>query len=253
MIHPRFTLTALLGLGALLATPSAQAEKKIVAADCDVGGCRCMLSSLTVEDVEVLTGEAAPAGAADMTFVMAFGEMTWVAKSTKEIHRNFGGSGDCPIELFPGADHGPRDGIWEFVSTPMDLARCPLLARSGIPMAMGTPTTGDVPITWNGSFHPDRYMTVPEEYLRWTRIDAGNWRGVMFDDLATQVGGILKIGIDARARLVDSEHVHGWIAYSSQVEESGPLGALMKNSPGMMESMACDTRAEYTGRWKSSR
>jgi len=229
VIALRLALAMLLaGIGTVLPSP-AHAAKKVIGADCDVGGCQCMLSSLTVQDVEVLTGEQAPAGAGDMTLVMAFGEMTWVAKTPGEIHRNFGGSGDCPIDPFPGpgADSGPRDGVWEITTDVVDLSQCPMAAMFGV----DPPVTQRMTIIWDGRFDPNKYMPTNTHFIQWSRIDDANWRGTL-----GPVGGL--IATTMRAQLVDRETIRGW----GDVETSG----LAREATKCMS-----LQSGYTARWVS--
>ena len=195
----RLVLMTLLGIAGLALPTAAAAAKKIVAADCGVGGCRCMLSSLTLDQVELLTGEPAPEGAEGMTFVMAFGLMQWSAKSPQEIHGYFGGSGTCPIELFPSASYGPRDGVWEFRTSTPDLSNCPAAAM----YAVDPPRTERRTIVWGGRFDPNKYMPTATHYVRWSRMDDSNWRGTL-----GPVGGAMNTTM--RARLVNPKTIRGW-------------------------------------------
>lgn len=195
----RLVLVTLLAIAAPALPTSATAAKKIIAADCGVGGCRCLLSSMTLEQVELLTGEPPPAGAEGMTFVMAFGLMQWSPKSPQEIHGYFGGSGSCPIELFPSASYGPRDGVWEFRTTPPDLSNCPAAAMYGV----DPPRRERRTIVWGGRFDPNKYMPTATHYVRWSRMDDSNWRGTL-----GPVGGPMSTTM--RARLVDPKTIHGW-------------------------------------------
>ncbi|HUH89553.1 MAG TPA: hypothetical protein VLZ76_02690 [Lysobacter sp.] len=247
MIDIRFLSTVVLGLAGLLVAPSAQAEKKVMVADCEVGGCRCMLSATTVMDIETLTGEAAPPGAAGMTLVVAFDDMVWSPKTPKELHRIFGGSGDCPIELFPSTGNvgGPRDGIWVFEDHPADMSRCPLMkmgnAIAGV--EVDGPEGGDVPIRWRGQFHPDKYFPKVPGALRWVRIDDRNWRGELDSVNGTAAADIVSVVL--HSSLVRDDLIRGSLSYRSNMDK------LMKDMPQIAPMYKCEFRTEYTGRWKS--
>lgn len=201
MAFYRLVLLTLLGIAALALPATGYAAKKVLVADCGVGGCRCLLSPLTVDEMELLTGEAAPPGAEKMTMVTAFDQMVWSPKSPKEIHGYFGGSGACPIELFPNAAEGPRDGVWEFRSSALDLSKCPMAAMFGAE----PPQTHRATIAWGGRFDPKRFWT-PESanFVQWSRIDGKNWRGAV----TLPTGGPLSTAM--RVRLINPVTIRGW-------------------------------------------
>lgn len=243
----RFVLALLVGVAGMAIAGPAQAAKKVMVADCGVGGCRCMMSGLTLDDVQVMTGETPPPGAADMTFVMAFGDMHWVPKPLKEIHRNFGGSGDCPIEVFPTAGNakGPRDGIWVFEDHPADMSQCPLMKMGGgvAGAEVDGPKAGDVPIRWGGKFHPDKYFPKVPGALHWVRMDVNSWRGELADVNTTAAADIVSIVL--HSSLVRDDLIRGSLSYRSGMDK------LMKDMPQIAAMYKCEFRTEYTGRWKS--
>ena len=69
---------------ALLLPASAQAQEKVVFADCGDAGCACRLTDLTPEDVGLITGTAPPPGAAGMTLVYSNGEYIWSTMTPDE-------------------------------------------------------------------------------------------------------------------------------------------------------------------------
>ncbi|MGV8942209.1 MAG: hypothetical protein ACOH1P_11880 [Lysobacter sp.] len=235
-------------MAGLLAAPNAQAEKKVMVADCEVGGCRCMLSPNTVADIQILTGEAPPPGAAGMTLVVANDDLVWSPKTPREVHRIYGGSGDCPIEVFPAASTqrgGPRDGVWVFKEHAADMSRCPLMKMAGAfaGAEVDGPKMGDVPIRWNGRFHPDKYFPQMPGGLRWVRVDDNNWRGELTDANATAAASIVSLVL--HSSLVRDDLIRGSLSYKSNMD------TLMKDVPQVAAMYKCEFRTEYTGRWKS--
>ena len=226
----RLALVTLLGMVALALPTSAAAAKKVVVADCGVGGCRCMLSTLGVDEVELLTGEPAPAGAEGMTLVAAFDQMVWSPKSPKEIDGYFGGSGNCPIELFPGtgANKGPRDGVWEFHNSEIDTSGCPLAALAGRKPA----TVARKRIVWGGRFDPKKYYEPHVvNLMRWTRLNDANWRGVVNLPMGP-VGGAVRV------QLVNPTTFRGWNETTLSGEEAE-------------ESRCFTLQSDFTARWVS--
>lgn len=226
----RLLLVSLLGIAGFLLPTSASAAKKIVAAECGVGGCRCMLSSMTLDQVELLTGESAPAGAERMTLVLGFDQMMWSSKTPKEIHGYFGGSGNCPIELFPSAAQGPLDGVWEFRTNTPDLSGCPLAMMYGV----DPPRTGRTTIVWGGRFDPNKYMPTATHFVRWSRINDTNWRG----SIGPLSGG--PANTIMRARLVNPKTIRGWTDVVVNAE--------------MMRQVKCfSIQSDYSAHWISDR
>lgn len=224
----RLVLVSLLGIAGLVLPTSASA-KKIVVAECGVGGCRCMLSAMTLDQVTVMTGEPAPAGAEGMTLVMGFDQMMWSSKTPKEIHGYYGGSGNCPIELFPSAAQGPLDGVWEFRTKTPDLSGCPLAAMYGV----DPPKTGRTTIAWGGRFDPNKYMPTATHFVRWSRMNDTNWRGTLGPS-----GG--PISTTMRARLVNPKTIRGWTDVVAKAE--------------MMHMAKCfSVQSDYSAHWISER
>lgn len=208
-------LIALVGLTGTMSlhAQSGSSGRKAMVAACDAGGCRCMVSSLTVEEMEVMFGELAPANAADQVLVFASGGVSWVASPFRDIHRSFGGSGECPIELFPlaaaKADDGariPRDGMWEMRNVTADYSGCPRAAQFHQP----APEKKRIRINWGGRFDPGRSFP-PIPGITWSKVDDNYWVG------RRDYSGFVVL---QHARLVDSRtiRVTGDVQVPQQVQ-----------------------------------
>ena len=194
-----------LALAALLTATPALAQEKLTVADCGDGsaGCRCALSSVTMEEAGIVLGTPAPAGTT--TLVRLHGDYIWSPLSLSEIDIAAGGDGQCPLELFDTMV--PKDGQWLGTVTGQTISACP----PGLEAAL-TPLTEAMvfprDIAWGGSFHPDRIrMEGAARVIDWTRVSETHFTGE--GPAASEAGAssLVKIGVTYDARLIDPELV----------------------------------------------
>lgn len=188
-----------LTLAAILTATPALAQEKLTVADCRDGGCRCALSSVTMEEAGIVLGTPAPAGTA--TLVRMNGEYIWSPLSLREIGIAAGGDGECPLELFDAMI--PEDGTWIGTVTGQSISQCP----PGLEAALAPVTDAMVfprDIAWGGSFHPDRIrMEGSARQIAWTRVSETHFTG---QGPAVQEAGassLVQIGVTYDARLID--------------------------------------------------
>jgi len=161
------------------------AEGNVVLAECDEGGCSCLLTDLSISDATIVLGQAPPAGATDPVLVESDGEYTWSALPVEDIDLVFGGTGECLLALFPAIV--PLDGSWlGTVGERVVGANCPA-GVSGMldPMLAGINERRQV--VWDGVFHP---VKIGDGHgpsgIVWTMITEDRFSGVQqFPNLGT--------------------------------------------------------------------
>ena len=192
-----------LALVVMLAAAPVSAQEKLTIADCSAGGCRCMLSDLTMEEAEVVLGTPAPAGTT--TLVQYDGSFIWSPLSTRDIDMSVGGDGECPLELFKAMV--PEDGQWLGTITDRHISQCPAgLDAALAPVAEAMVLPRD--ITWGGSFHPDRIrIEGTASAIDWTRIDERHFTGEGPSAGQSGQSSLVKIGVTYDASLVDPRNI----------------------------------------------
>lgn len=186
-------------LAVLMAATPVLALEKLTVADCTEGGCRCALSSVTMEEAGIVLGTPAPVGATSL--VRLNGEYIWSPLSLREIDIAAGGDGECPLELFDAML--PEDGSWIGTVTSQSISHCP----PGLEAALAPVTDALVfprDITWGGSFHPDRIrMEDTARAIDWTRVSDMHFTGQGPTVHESGASSLVQIGVNYDARLID--------------------------------------------------
>ena len=132
------------------------ANAQIGSAVCTTGsGCPC--SGLAVVDlVTVLLGDATLGLDAPQSIVIdrSTNISFRTPRSLNDVHRSFGGSGDCSDILEP-AEIVPRDGTWRWTQLAASTTGCPPMMAAMLDS--GREETLLQSVSWNGAFHPERF------------------------------------------------------------------------------------------------
>ncbi|WP_146186111.1 hypothetical protein [Pontivivens insulae] len=173
----------------LPAAAMAQNEQKMLYAQCSAGqGCECQLSNVTLTEAAVLLAVPRPQG--EFTLVREGNALTLDPRSIDDLHRSYGGSGQCEIDLFPNEPDGgsggivPRDGLWQIALDDVQLTQCnpmvsQMLTASGV---LNQPPQSHR-IEWGGEFDPrqlDR-MNEPGQRIEWRRSGPNSFTGEIFE------------------------------------------------------------------------
>lgn len=203
-----------MALVALFAAAPALAQEKLTVAECSAGGCRCALSSLTMQEAEVVLGTPAPAGTT--TLVRYDGTYIWSPLSLTEIDLAAGGDGECPLELFDALV--PEDGQWIGTVTDRHVSQCP----PGLDAALEPVTEAMVfprDIAWGGSFHPDRIrMEGTARAIDWTRLSDTRFTGTGPAASEAGMSSMVRIGVTYEAELIDPRLVRILVQLSVRAE-----------------------------------
>lgn len=222
---------------ALVASTPARAE--FVIAKCTVsGGCTCRLSDLSVDDLELITGERTPDGARDMTLVHVEGrDPYWTRADRTRINVLHGGAGQCDVQLFPPMT--PEDGQWRIAAEPTDLSRCPMLRGKGLDTGGMQSATRN--IQWGGSFHPSKLMDAGNAPVQWRKTGDNSWQGVMADEKQGSSGARVVHGFT----LVSPRLIRGYSLFDFKLDMPAQEAAIL-SSMGM--PMQCRSYTPFVAR-----
>lgn len=164
------------GMMCILWAMPALAQEKILYADCGDAGCTCYLTDTTLDAYALVTGEPAPAGAADMVLVSNKGDLIWSRSTPDELDLIAGGDGTCETVLFKII---PEDGTWASSVRVQDIRGClPQVAEMVPPMVAGIGASRS--IVWGGRFDPAKFaIDGAKNAVRWTERNATYFDGTV--------------------------------------------------------------------------
>ncbi|MBW7057327.1 hypothetical protein KY389_11585 [Paracoccus bogoriensis] len=147
-------------------------------------------------------------------------------RSLSEVHRSFGGRGECPSDPEP-EEIVPLDGLWQWRATGQRLTNCPMMLEAMI--AAGSDEVPPVRIAWGGVFHPERLtQAMPDPEMRggmgayaWRLTGPNRWlsdniRGQECEDGTCMEGSLL-----LAMSLVAPDRISGLMLMRQKVEGAG--------------------------------
>lgn len=249
MMH-RFLLSATLACVTLFQAPGA-ARADTVVAICRTGGCECLLSPLTPEVLADFAGEFfgsdTPVDRTRDTLVYEpeLGIVSWVDAPRGDINRAFGGTGECPIELFPEDEAMvPLDGTWQWRTRNETATGCPPM-MAGMLAASRTETL-NARVNWDGRFHPQRLAaSLPQPEMsqmspyEWRELSANRWLSDNIRSRSCEDGTCVEVALSLNMNLVAPDRITGLLSMRSRVDGGQ---AAMLASFGMAD---CRVRVSY--------
>ncbi len=178
-----FLRLVLLSAATLSALP-ALAEDRLIVADCAGGECRCVLSSLTPNEMAVVLGTDLPAGATGV-ILREDAAPDWLMSSVGDAEIALGGDGVCETELFE--DWVPENGVWDgrtALTGASGRAECSMMATMMLGMMNQAP--GPVTVDWGGAFDMQRFWAASNPT---GDTDRPVWTPVDFRTVTGQGGG----------------------------------------------------------------
>ncbi|MBQ2261406.1 MAG: hypothetical protein II336_08570 [Loktanella sp.] len=242
----RFILAA--ALSAVL-SPAARADT--VLAICQSGGCECSLSPLSAQEIMFMVGETfgsdTPVDPTRDTLVYEpdLGIVSWGDGSRSDIQRHFGGTGDCPIKLFPEPEAMvPLDGTWQWRTLGESTSGCP--AALGGMLAASRVEFMSTRVDWNGAFHPGRLAAgFPQPDMpgvspyEWRETGPYRWLSDNVQSRECSDGTCAEIALGLNMTLVAPDRISGLLSLRSSID--GPQAAILAGF-GMAD---CRVRVRY--------
>lgn len=187
---------------ALLSPGLAAADAKITLAECSAGGCRCALSGLTAEEMQVLTDNAMPKEAKDYVVLFDQGKLYWSPLSLEEIDRIAGGDGQCPLEVFYVPP--PDNGAWQGKVRAQNIRGCPAEVEAMVPPLVAQMAySGQV--DWQGKFDPAKLVPAGvKQPVSWSERRPDLYKGSL---IAPDGKGILQVSGDLTSVQMASDHI----------------------------------------------
>lgn len=213
------------------------ARAEFAIANCSMSaGCQCRLADLTISDLELLTGKKTPQGAKDMTLVRVPGrDPYWTKMNRTEINSEYGGMGQCDLQLFDPLR--PEDGNWVIEAHSTDISACPMLRGKNIDTGGLRSATRN--IQWGGSFHPSKLTDAGNVQPVWSKVGANSWRGTLVDDQRSGGGASVVHGYT----LVTPRLIRGYSLFTFKIDVPAQEAAILA-SMGM--PMNCRSFTPFT-------
>lgn len=217
---------------------TAQAQY-VQTATCGSSGCTCRVSTMTVDDVEMVLGAPAVTGAIDMILVEDDTGFSWQNLTPAQLDRKYGGTGSCPVRV---ADHsGLEDGLWQISVGTTDTSACKMVNGQ---IAAGGMTGQSRNIVWGSEFHPDKLFVESVGMVRWSKTGLQTWRGVVVDEQMSANGGSSGASVIHTLRVDSSTQVSGNTVFEYSLDIPGLEGAAI----GIIAGMQCKTVTPFTAR-----
>lgn len=167
-----------------LAAAPAVAEDRLIVADCAGGECRCVLSSLTPNEMAVVLGTDLPAGATGV-ILREDADPDWLMITPSDAEIALGGDGVCETDVFQ--DWLPENGVWDghtVLTGAGGRPECSMMATMMLGMMNQAP--GPVSVDWGGSFDMQRFWAASNPT---GDTDRPVWTPVDFRTVTGQGGG----------------------------------------------------------------
>lgn len=229
------------GLLAVLATPALAGG-----AICRQGqGCTCM--SLDTGLLPVLLGSGDTLGDLTPSETIVIDRSTNTTFRTRrtpqEVHRSFGGSGECPVDAGP-APLVPLDGTWQWRTLGETATGCPPM-MAGM-LASSRAEAPAARVAWEGRFHPHRLASsLPQPEMsgmspyEWRELSTNRWLSDNIRSRSCEDGTCVEVALTLSMNLVAADRITGLLSLRSRIE--GPQTAILA-SLGMAD---CRVRVRY--------
>lgn len=215
-------------------------------ATCTIGGgCSCFV----VEDAgifPILLGETA-AGQVGLSENIVMDRSTnttfRTTRSLGEVHRSFGGSGDCPRQEEPETIT-PLDGTWRWRTLGETTRGCPDMLAAAL--AANREETLAQRVMWDGAFHPARLAeNLPQPEIggmspyEWRNVGVNRWVSDNIQSTECGDGTCVSVSVTLAMNLVAENRVSGLLTTRSRVE--GGESAIL----AMFGMGDCQVRVRY--------
>jgi len=164
-------------------------------------------------------------------------------RSTGEVHRAFGGQGECPIDETPGPIV-PLDGTWQWRTLSETTTGCPAMLAAGL--AASRTETLSTRVTWDGRFDPQRLaasLPAPEmsgmSPYEWRELGPNRWLSDNINSRSCEDGTCVQMALSLAMNLVAPERITGLLTLRSRVD--GAQAAILAGF-GMAD---CRVRVRY--------
>jgi hypothetical protein len=238
----QFTRVGALAIGVTIWTflnaTMAQAQY-VQTAICGSSGCTCSVSTVTIDDVELVLGAPAVEGAIDMILVEDDTGFSWQNLTPAQLDRKYGGTGSCPLQVADSS--GLEDGLWQISVGTTDTSECKMVGGQ-IAAAGMIGQTRD--IVWDSEFHPDKLFSESVGMVRWSKTGLQTWRGVVVDERMSANGGSSGASVVHTVKVDNSTQVRGNTVFQYGLDISGLEGAAI----GIIADMQCKTVTAFTAR-----
>ena len=209
---------------AVLASAPTLAQSQTGGAICREGqGCTCL--SLDTGLLPVITGAEGIGDTAlpDTIIVDRTNNATVrTRRSIHEVHRAFGGQGDCPGDAPPDPIL-PLDGTWQWRSLSETTSGCPPMMAAAI-TASRTETLSNR-VVWDGRFDPRRLaesLPAPEmsgmSPYEWRELRPDHWLSDNIKSRECEDGTCVSIALALSMTLVAPTRISGLLTMRSRVE-----------------------------------
>lgn len=145
-------------------------------------------------------------------------------RSLNEVHRSFGGRGDCPDIVEP-AEILPRDGTWRWRQVAAATTGCPPMMAAMVDS--GREETLVQSVAWNGAFHPERFsenLPAPEmgemSVYEWRRIGRNRWLSDNLKGRECDDGTCVDFALSLSMNVISETEVTGLLTTRSKVNGS---------------------------------
>lgn len=164
-------------------------------------------------------------------------------RSTAEVHRAYGGQGECPVDDAPGPIV-PLDGTWQWRTLSENTAGCP-------PMLAGALATSRVEtlnnrVVWNGVFNPRHLadsLPAPElggmSPYEWRELGPNRWLSDNINSRSCEDGTCVNVALALSMNLTAPDRISGLLTMRSKVD--GPQATILAGF-GMAD---CQVRVRY--------
>ena len=224
-------------LCAVAAFGPALAQADTLVAICETGGCICSASPLSTEEIMFIAGDTLMSdipGDPDretLVYEPDRGILSWVDARGADIHRSFGGAGDCPVDARgDAASITPLDGIWKWRTLGESTSGCPailgaMLATSGVEFIQTR-------VLWDGEFDPALLSdSFPQPELsgitpyKWQKRGPDRWLSDNVQGRVCHDGSCTETAVTVSATLVSDDRISGLLSLHSRVD--GAQAAIM--------------------------
>ena len=222
-----------------------------VLAICETGGCVCSLSPLSSSEIIDIVGTTFEADTpvdpkrATLVWEPDPGIISWVDAPRRDIQASFGGTGACPIALFPEPEAMvPLDGSWQWQTLGESTSGCPAIL--GGMLAASRVEFITTRVEWDGAFDPARLTDIlPQPDMEglspyeWDEVGPYRWRSDNVQSRDCADGSCAEIALTLNMTLVAPDRISGLLSLRSAIDS--PQAAVLAGF-GMAD---CRVRVRY--------
>jgi hypothetical protein len=143
-------------------------------------------------------------------------------RSIHEVHRAYGGQGECPADEPPGPIM-PLDGTWQWRTLSETTSGCPPMMAGAI--AASRTETLSTSVVWEGGFDPRRLaasLPAPEmsgmSAYEWRELGPNRWLSDNIRGRECEDGTCVSVALALSMTLVAPTRISGVLTMRSQVE-----------------------------------